>query len=136
MLPSLDEYSQLVYGIVERPGVRGSTLVLKSIGATVWEVEGRVAFDRGITLDVNEEIDFQTGVITRYFYLVSRDDERIYWYDPQPHPDDPNLASTHPHHKHVPPDIKRHRVPAPDISFQQPNLPFLIEEIGRELLQA
>jgi len=47
----------------------------------------------------------------------------------------PDLASTHPHHKHIQPDIKHHRVPAPGISFSQPNLPFLIEEIERTLLQ-
>ncbi len=41
---------------------------------------------------------------------------------------------THPHHKHIPPDIKHNRVPAPGLSFTQPNLPFLIEEIERELL--
>lgn len=37
-------------------------------------------------------------------------------------------------HKHVPPDIKHHRIPAPGISFEQPNLPFLIEELQRNLL--
>ncbi len=47
----------------------------------------------------------------------------------QPHPNDPTLASTLPHHKHVPPDIKHHRIPAPGLSFTKPNLPFLIEEI-------
>lgn len=56
------------------------------------------------------------------------------WYDSFPHPNDPSLASTDPHHKHAPPDIKRHRIPAPDLSFTRPNLPFLIEEIERELL--
>jgi hypothetical protein len=44
------------------------------------------------------------------------------------------LASAHPHHKHVPPDIKRHRISAPGLSFIRPNLPFLIEEIEREVL--
>ncbi len=39
------------------------------------------------------------------------------------------LQSTHPHHKHIPPDLKHHRVPAPDMSFVQPNLPVLIREI-------
>ncbi len=29
----------------------------------------------------------------------------------------------------VPPNIKRNRIPAPDLSFRSPNLPFLIEEI-------
>jgi hypothetical protein len=32
------------------------------------------------------------------------------------------------------PNIKHHRVPAPGISFEQPNLPTLIEEIQREIL--
>lgn len=44
------------------------------------------------------------------------------------------LASTHPHHKHIPPDIKHNRIPAPGLSFTRPNLPFLIEEIERDLL--
>lgn len=51
----------------------------------------------------------------------------------QPHPDDEGLASTHPHHKHVSPDIKHNRIPAPGLSFSGPNLPFLIEEIERSL---
>lgn len=45
-----------------------------------------------------------------------------------------SLASTHPHHKHIPPDIKHHRIPAPNLSFTIPNLPFLIEEIISEML--
>lgn len=44
------------------------------------------------------------------------------------------LAGTHPHHKHVAPDIKHHRVPASGLSFTQPNLPFLIREIETTLL--
>jgi len=44
------------------------------------------------------------------------------------------LAATHPHHKHIPPDIKHHRIPAPGLSFTRPNLPVLIAEIKRELL--
>ncbi len=42
---------------------------------------------------------------------------------------DPALQPTHPHHKHVPPDIRHDRIPAPGLSFAQPNLPFLINEI-------
>lgn len=52
----------------------------------------------------------------------------------QPHPNDPDLASTYPHHKHIPPDIKHRRIPAPNLSSTCPNLPFLIEEIEREIL--
>jgi hypothetical protein len=39
------------------------------------------------------------------------------------------LASTHPHHKHILPDIRNHRVPAPEMSFTRPNLPSLIAEV-------
>jgi hypothetical protein len=53
-----------------------------------------------------------------------------------PHPDQPALASTHPHHKHVPPEIKHHRIAAPGLRFDVPNLPLLIEEVERQLLVA
>jgi hypothetical protein len=33
----------------------------------------------------------------------------------------------------IPPDIKHNRIPAPGLSFTQPNLPFLIEEIVQTL---
>jgi hypothetical protein len=46
---------------------------------------------------------------------------------------DPALAATDPHHKHIPPDIKHHRIPAPDLSLTTPNLPFLIREIEQLL---
>ncbi|RMF27738.1 MAG: hypothetical protein D6759_17135 [Chloroflexi bacterium] len=78
---------------------------------------------------MREELDFAAGLITSYGYEVYRGQERLYWYDDFPHPDDPALASTYPHHKHVPPDIKRHRIPAPEISFTRPNLPVIIREI-------
>jgi len=39
-----------------------------------------------------------------------------------------------PHLKHVPPDIKHHRIAAPDLSFARPNLPFVIKEIELEIL--
>jgi predicted nucleic acid-binding protein len=41
--------------------------------------------------------------------------------------------NTDPHHKHIPPDIKNHRLPAPELSFTRPNLPFLIQEIEQVL---
>jgi hypothetical protein len=33
------------------------------------------------------------------------------------------------------PDIKHHRIPAPELSFTRPNLPFLIGEIERQVLR-
>ena len=82
-----------------------------------------------IKLRLREELDFDAGLITAYGYEVYRGAERLYWYDDFPHPCDAELASTFPHHKHIPPDIKHHRVPSPKLSFSQPNLPGLISEI-------
>jgi len=76
-------------------------------------------------------LTLETGKLTieGYSYEGWKGSDKLYWYDSQPHPNDPMLQSTHPHHKHVPPDIKHNRVPTSNISFEQPNLPVLIEEI-------
>ena len=62
-------------------------------------------------------------------------EEKLFWYDCQPHPAEPALQATHPHHKHIPPDIKHHRIPAPGLSFTQPNLPFIIAEIEAQMTE-
>lgn len=135
MLPILAEYERLVYGLPDAfPSIRRSTLVVIRHGPAFAEVTGEIEFDHGIVLGVWEDLNFARRAIQAYSYWVRRGDDRLYWYDPQPHPDEALLASTFPHHKHSPPDIKHHRVPAPGISFDQPNLPFLIEEIERALL--
>ena len=67
----------------------------------------------GLRLRLREEIDFEAALIAAYGYEVDRGSERLFWYDDFPHPADPSLVSTFPHHKHVPPDIRRHRIPAP-----------------------
>ncbi len=86
-------------------------------------------------LTIREKLSFSNspGEIKGYGYEVWRGNEQMYWYDSQPHPNEPTLASTDPHHKHVPPDIKHNRVPAPGMSFREPNLPFLLAEIERSL---
>lgn len=38
------------------------------------------------------------------------------------------------YHKHVPPNIKRNRIPAPDLSFTRPNLPFLVNEVVENVI--
>ena len=78
---------------------------------------------------MREELDFAAGLISSYGYEIYRGEERLYWYDDFPHPNDPTLSFNYPHHKHIPPDIKHHRVPAPGISFNQPNLPLILKEI-------
>ncbi len=133
---SLDHYEQFIYTLqVSYPIVQSSTLVLVRLGHSLATVRGEVFFDKGVRLAVRESILALAEVeITFYGYEVWRDAKLLYWYDSQPHPDNPALASTHPHHKHVHPNIKHNRIPAPGLSFTQPNLPFLIEEIMRSLL--
>jgi hypothetical protein len=134
MLPPLPECELLIYTLPDRyPSIRQSTLVIIRHGPTFVEVSGTVEFGGEITLTVWEDLDFARALIRGYSYAVNRRGERLYWYDPQPHPNDPPLASIFPHHKHTPPDIKRHRIPAPGIGFDRPNLPIVVEEIERDL---
>lgn len=133
-LSSLQAYGELIYSLPERYAVvERSTLVLATIGPALAKLEGQVTLDRDVVLDVWDLVDFDRQQIIKYSYEVYRSDERIRWYDPFEHPDVPDLASTYPHRKHIPPDIKHHRVPAPGISFERPNLPRLIEEIKRDI---
>lgn len=135
MLTSLQVYSRFIYTLPDDyPVIRHSTLVLAPIGSTLASVQGEIYFVQDIVLRVVEELDFLAQRIDYYSYSVSQNGARLYWYDPQPHPHIPSLQSTHPHHKHVPPDIKHNRIPAPGISFTAPNLPLLIQEIKQTLL--
>lgn len=128
-LKSLSEYSRFVAELLANPHIVRSTVTLWSDSPYTGIAEGEVSFSNGIRLRMREEIDFSVALITSYGYEVYRGDERLYWYDDFPHPEDPTLASTFPHHKHVPPDIRRNRVPAPGLSFEAPNLPMILWEI-------
>ena len=134
-LESVKAYEEFVYAIQSRyPQVRTSTLVLKRIGFLIGELIGSLSFENDIRLIVRERLDFRLRVIKAYSYEVWRSKEKLYWYDSQPHPNDPALASTDPHHKHLPPDIKHNRLPAPGLAFDSPNLSFLVQEIIDTLL--
>ncbi len=136
MLSSIESYSQAIYALLDTAAaVREHTIRIYPRGASVGVMEGDVEFDQNVVLRVYERLDFVRQRIMAYSYEVWQSQQQLYWYDHTPHPDDLALASTHPHHKHMPPDIKHHRVPAPGLSFNHPNLPFLIEEIERTLLQ-
>jgi Family of unknown function (DUF6516) len=128
-LRSLAAYSSFVAELLDRPTVERSTVVIWSVSPYTGVAEGEVFFVQGLRLRMREELDFDAGLITSYGYEVYRLTERLCWYDDFPHPQDPTLASTFPHHKHVPPDIKHHRIPAPDMHFNRPNLPMLVQEI-------
>jgi hypothetical protein len=132
-LKSLEDYNRFVAGIIQRSSVSHCTVTVWSDSRFTGIAEGDVSFSSGFRLRVREELDFDAGLITSYGYEVYRGKERIYWYDDFPHPNDPNLAETFPHHKHIEPDIKHHRIRAPELSFSKPNLPYLIEEIEERI---
>jgi len=129
-------YETLLYTLVERfPGVQVSTLRLTLNSKTTAIIRGSVFFENGLELRVFEYLDLSDGKIFEYSYTLYRGEQKIRWYDPQPHPDRPELAATFPHHYHEEPDpstssgqsIKHNRQPAPGITFNAPNLPALIE---------
>ncbi|MGP8329176.1 MAG: toxin-antitoxin system TumE family protein [Methanosarcinaceae archaeon] len=128
---SLNKYEAFIYSIQRQfPQLTGSNLIVKRHGKYWAEVEGTLFFEDNYALVVREVVDFsKNNFIKRYGYLVKKGAEILYWYDSQEHPNEPSLQLTHPHHKHIPPNIKHNRIPATDLSFQQPNLPFIINEI-------
>ena len=128
-LESLANYSRFIADSLNRPTVEHSTLAVWSDSPYTGVAEGEVFFINGFRLRLREELDFNEGIITSYGYEVYQGTERLYWYDDFPHPEDPNLASTYPHHKHIPPDIKHNRIPAAEIKFTRCNLTVLIKEI-------
>lgn len=133
-LDSLGEYSRFVTELLSQPTISSSTVIVWSDSPYTGIVEGEVIFANGLRLRMREEVDFAASIIISYGYEVYQGEERLYWYDDFPHPTDPTLVSTMPHHKHVPPNIKRNRIPAPTMSFDRPNLPALlreIEDVGR-----
>lgn len=133
-LKSLSAYSHFIAESLNRANVVRSTLVVWPDSPYTGIAEGEVLFANGLRLRMREELDFDAGLITAYGYEVYRGDEKLYWYDDFPHPNDATLAATFPHHKHVPPDIKHNRIPAPEINFSRPNLAILIKDI-EELLK-
>lgn len=133
-----EDYELFLYTITEQyPSVKRSSLVFIRRGSTLARVTGELYFKNGYRLIMRERVLYHQlpAVIDWYGYEVWQENDKLYWYDSQPHPNDPTLASTHPHHKHVPPNIKRNRIPAPTMSFERPNLPALIEEVETLITQ-
>jgi len=132
---SLADFERFIYTLQQRyPAIHRSTLVVIRRGAAVARLTGELEIG-DCRIVVREKLSFadKPGHITSYGYEVWRGSVKLYWYDSQSHPSDPTLAATDPHHKHIPPDIKHHRIPAPNLGFTRPNLPVLIEEVERLL---
>lgn len=129
---SLRDYEVYVYTIGRyHASIVRSTLIIAQRGRRYAELSGELVFQEGLRLTVYERLTWETGKLTieGYSYEGWKDSDKLYWYDSQPHPNDPALQETHPHHKHVPPDIKHNRILAPSMSLDRPNLPVLIEEM-------
>ncbi len=131
-LRTVEDYEIFLYSLSDRfPTIQQSSLVLVRRGSTLARVAGEITFEHGFRLIVRERLVFGRlpVLIDSYGYEIWQDSEKLCWYDSQPHPDDLALQSTHPHHKHIPPDIKHHRIPAENMSFDRPNLPELVAEV-------
>ena len=129
---SLRNYERYIYSLADQfPRILRSTLVVTQRGHYFAELIGEVHFPDGYRLNVYERLSWAIGPLTieGYSYEVWCGSELLYWYDSQPHPNNPELSSSDPHHKHIPPDIKHNRVPALGLSFLEPNLPFLLREM-------
>ena len=122
-----EDYELFLYTLTDKfPSVKRSTIA---------RIAGELHFENDIRLVVRERVLYRglPIILDWYGYETYRGEEKLYWYDSQPHPNDETLQSSHPHHKHIPPDIKHNRVHAPNMTFEQPNIPALIAEI-EELL--
>lgn len=140
MIESTLEFESYVTGIEQKyREIKVAKLVFENLGNTLGVLNGEIEFDNEIKLTISERIDFSDDSLASYRYEVYQGKDILYWYDPQPHPDDPAIAITFPHHKHIHPAIKHHRVPAPGLEFNHnniTNLPFLIEEIINNLIDS
>jgi len=135
MLNTYDEYAAFLATLQERFGrIQNIKFNAYRTSATRASSSGTIILPKEITLKFNEKINFEKKKLVDYGYVVYQAGEKLYYYDSQSHPDDPSLASTFPHHKHIHPDLKHHRIPAPGISFERSNLEFLIREIEMTLL--
>ena len=131
-LRTSEDYEVFLYTLAEQfSSIRRSTLRFVRRGASLARVIGELHFDYNIRMVVRERLVFDCfpAIIDWYGYEVWQNEDKLYWYDSQPHPDVPTLQSTNPHHKHIPPNPKHNRIPTSDMNFNKPNLPFLIREI-------
>lgn len=137
-MPSLKrsvEYNNFLYSLRELYSeIKDTRISFFAVGKDIYLASGVIDFTANIRLVFKESLDFSVHKILKYVYEVFQGNQLICYYDSQPHPDNPDLASTFPHHKHVLPDIKHNRLPAPHLSFDRPNLPALIQEILDTLL--
>ena len=126
------DYELFLYTLPEQfTSIHRSTMTFVRRGASLARVAGELFFEHGFRLVARERLVSHPLPLQleEYGYEIWQGDEKLYWYDSQPHPDEPDLQNTPPHHKHIPPDTKHSRIPAPQMRLTQPNFPVLMREI-------
>lgn len=127
-----DDYELFIYSLPgQYAGIVRSTVSFVRVGATLAKVTGEIEFEEHYRLMVRERLIYSRlpVVLDWYGYEAWKGAEKLYWYDSQSHPNAPTLRSTDPHHKHIPPNMRHNRIPAPGMSFDIPNLPAVIAEV-------
>ena len=95
-LRTIGDYELFLYSLTDLfPSIRQSSLVLARRGATLARVAGEISFDCGFQLVVRERLTFDRlpVVIDSYGYEIWREEEKLCWYDSQPHPNEPILQA-------------------------------------------
>jgi len=119
--PPRDAYERFIYSLpATHPEIQSSTLRLYTNSPTTCFIWGSIWFQNGAELRVFEYLDFLDEELLGYYYAVFRSQKRIRWYDSQPHPENPELASTFPHHLHEPPDTSAGSVQASNTTANLP----------------
>ncbi len=92
-----EDYELFLYTLTEQfPSIRRSTVTFVRLGATLARVTGELHFDQGVRAVVRERVLYHRlpAVIDWYGYEVWQGEKKLYWYDSQPHPNDPALQSS------------------------------------------
>jgi len=93
-LRTSEDYELFLYRLSEQfPLIPQSTVRFIRRGVSLARVTGELHFDHSIRLVVRERVVYQRLPVTidSYGYEIWCGDEKLYWYDSQPHPNDPTL---------------------------------------------
>ena len=96
-LQSLNSYSNFITELVNRPTVERSTVSVWSTSPYAGVVEGEIYFVKEFKLRLREELDFGKELIRTYGYEIYHGEEKLFWYDDFPHPNNPELTATFPY---------------------------------------
>jgi hypothetical protein len=132
VLQTIEDYELFLYTLQDQfTSIKRSSIALIRKGASLARVSGEIFFAREFRIVIRERILYHCTpiVVDWYGYEIWKGDQKICRYDCQPHPDDPELKISYPHHKHILPNLNRNRIPASHMSFNRANIPEIIQEV-------